>query len=259
MGWRWGDSVHALRHISRLICGKALPAWSDGMIERLRSRHGGRLPFARACSIGCGDAAKEIELVQAGIVEHFHLFELSEERARHGMYLARQAGLAERIHYTVGDAFAREHVPYDFFLWNNALHHMPDSRAALAFTRAHLAPGGVLCLQDYTGPTRFQWPESMLAAINAVRRFIGGEPVLLPPISLIEASDPSEAIDSGAILPALADLFPQAETRPLGGVVYFVALAGARADIPHAALRRLLPLDKQLSDNGMSLFTFVLA
>ncbi len=257
--WSWGYSTHVLRHINRLICGKALPAWSDGLIDRLRARHGQRLPFARGCSIGCGDANKEIELLKAGIVEHFHLFELSEERAKHGMHLAQQAGLAERVRYTIGDAFTLEHEPYDFFLWNNALHHMPDARAALAFSRARLAPGGALCLQDYTGPTRFQWPPAMLAAINSARSFIGGKPLQLPSISLIEASDPSEAIDSGSILPALAELFPQAEVRPLGGVIYFAALAGAPADIPFKTLRRLLTLDKQLVDSGMSLFTFAMA
>ncbi len=257
--WSWGYSTHVLRHINRLICGKALPAWSDGMIERLRAQYARRLPFARACSIGCGDANKEIELLKAGLVEHFHLFELSEERARHGMRLAEQAGLAGRVHYTVGDAFAQAHEPYDFFLWNSALHHMPDARAALAFSRASLVPGGALCLQDYTGPTRFQWPPAMLAAINSARVFLGGEPVRLPSIPLIEASDPSEAIDSSSILPALAELFPRAEVRPLGGVIYFAALAGAPADIPFATLRRLLALDKRLVDNGMSLFTFAMA
>src|SRR4051812_29523636 len=98
---------------------------------------------------------------QAGIVERFECFDFAEQRIAIGSKRARQAGLGGRVHYHTSDAFAEVtgSGEFDFVHWRNAIHHMLDTREAIAWSARCLAPGGVLYLDDYVGPSRFQYPD----------------------------------------------------------------------------------------------------
>lgn len=252
-GW-WHNSL-IVREVNRRICGWAIDGRSAGIIEWLKASYGGLLPLERGISNGCGDGSKEARFILAGIVKNFDLYEFSEKSIQAGRTLARSLGLEDRMHFYLGNAIEKIKTPasYDFVTWNDALHHMPDVSEALAWSRLILEPGGILAVDDFVGPSRWQWSDRELALASAVRealplkyRAVPNSPfsylsseVERPTIAAMIERDPSEAADSERILPSLAEHFPQAVVRKTGGVVYHLAL--------HEALHNFDPVkDKKL-------------
>ena len=144
------------------------PAWSPGSRRNTRTA----LPFKRGIAVACGNGLIELDLVKRGIVERFECFDFAEQRIAVGRTRAEQAGLGDRVHYHASDAFAEVtgEGEYDFVHWRNAIHHMLDTREAIAWSARCLAPGGVLYLDDYVGPSRFQYPKAQLTVFSEVPR-----------------------------------------------------------------------------------------
>lgn len=149
-------------------------------------------------------------LVQAGIVAHFDLYELSENRVRIGVETVERLGLGNRITFRMADSLLNNHPEqYDLVCWNNALHHMMDVPTAVEWSWRVLRMGGLFALDDFIGATRFQWPDEQLGFIEQMRR-------TLPERLLV---DPSEAADSERTLPAVRKFFPEAEITLTGGIL----------------------------------------
>jgi SAM-dependent methyltransferase len=223
-------------HFNRKICGKPLRASAHGLHARIPQLSGGK-PFERAVSVGCGLASKEMSLLSQSVVSHFDLFDLAEDRLKSAGAAFELKGLRNRADFHCADAFAAApKETYDLVYWNSSLHHMPDVFAALQWSREVLRPGGVLAMFEFVGPTRFQWSDLNL---DAIKRFRAGLPeellyrpgrpdpwIVRPTIEEMIERDPSEAMDSGRILPAMQSVFPGAEIIPIGGALYHFGLNG---------------------------------
>ncbi|MFZ5810993.1 MAG: methyltransferase domain-containing protein [Thermodesulfobacteriota bacterium] len=273
---RWWMHPAILRHVNALVCGSPVEGPWAGLEQRMRELAGGN-GFRRGLSVGCGSASKELHLLQEGLVGHFDLFEISQERAAAGEAEAGRLGVAERAVFHVRDAFGMElDDRYDLVYWNNALHHMFDVRQALVWSRERLRPGGWLVMDDYVGATRFQWPDAHLDIASRVRRSLPerllrdpADPgrqcpqrVTRPTLHSMLAADPSEAADSDSILPALPQVFPGVRIIPTGGVVYNLALKDIIANFgdPDAdRLRELLDYDAELAARGQTQYACAFA
>lgn len=228
---RWWQSGTVVRHIDANICGRPISGLASGDITFLQQRFPGRR-FAGAVSVGCGNGYKEMALLEAGLVEHFSLYELSSTRIERGLARAQDLGLEERLcfHRALIDFDAPMGGRFDLVYWNNALHHMLDSEAAVRWSRDVLLPGGVFYMNDFVGPSRMQWTDRMLAV------------------------DPTERADSGRILPSVLRFFPDAEVIPTGGVIYHSVLNAILQNFDEEAdrpwLDLLLLLDDLCTDLG---------
>ena len=257
-GTGWWHNSFVVREVNRRICGKAVDGRGMGIVEWLKEAYGHLLPLEKGISVGCGDGSKEALLLRAGIVLRFDLYEFSENSIRNGRALARRLGLSDCMHFFLGDAAEEVNRPeiYDLVAWNDALHHMSDVSEALAWSRRILRPGGILAMDDFVGPTRWQWPDHQLELAAVVRdalplryRALPGSPFKYPPyrverptLAAMIERDPSEAADSDNILPALAEHFPGAVVHKTGGVVYHLALHEAMHNLDPQADRHLLKL-----------------
>lgn len=274
---RWWQSPEILRHINRMVCGEALDGAHAGFHRLLVQRMppGG---FARAVSVGCGTGQKEFQLLRAGIVQEVQLYELSAERIRIGTELAARQNLADRVTFHHADAFAEcRQSDFDLVYWNNALHHMFDVEAAIRWSHERLTAGGLFAMDEFIGPSRFQWPDDWLEAIAAFRQTLAPRhlrhprdpaqslPVAVrrPSLQGMIAADPSEAADSERILTVLPQVFPAAEIHPTGGVIYHTGLNDvlANLDTPEDApiLQLALLLDQTLSRQGMNQYAVAIA
>lgn len=236
----WWHNPFVVRSVNKRICGEAIDGRSQGLIRWLRDVYGPLFPLENGISVGCGDSSKELLFIKAGIVRRFDLYELSEKHIEKGRKLSRQENLEEHMIFHHGNAIeqVQESDVYDFVTWNDALHHMPDTDQALAWSRKVLRSGGIFALDDFIGASRFQWPNRQLETATAIRkaidpkyRAIPQSPWTLLPVEVDRPSiqymcetDPSEAADSDQILPAIRRHFPEATIRPTGGVVYHLAL-----------------------------------
>ncbi|MFP5454037.1 MAG: class I SAM-dependent methyltransferase [Alphaproteobacteria bacterium] len=273
---RWWSHPRIVRHVNRLVCGEPIDGPHAGF-NRLIQQAAPSGGFGHAISVGCGSGGKEMKLLQQGIVQHFHLCEIGEHRREQIFAKAGDHGVADRVTVHIGNALDRPpDRAFDLIYWNNALHHMFDARAALLWSKAGLSVGGVLAMDDFVGPTRFQWTEAELDLAARVRtllpdRFLPhphNQQVMIPrrpkrpTIEEMLAADPTEAADSEAILDALMEIFPKAEIVPTGGVVYHLALndvlANFRVGEDDSLLDALLLLDETLAGQGHSHYAVAL-
>jgi SAM-dependent methyltransferase len=274
---RWWMCPPIIQHINKLVCGEPINGIHAGFHRELALRRGSSVGPRRAISVGCGDGSKEISLVQSGLIDKFDLFEVSTDRITKGQTKVKTLGLENRVFFHHEDALETDQKHYDLVYWNNALHHMPDVRMALEWSHSRLREGGLFAMDDFVGPSRFQWTDEMLAYCNLVRGWLSdryfvnplnsrrpiSKIVTRPTIEAMIASDPSEAADSGNIIPALKDIFPSAHIQPTGGVIYHTGLNDVLANLDVEKDQRFLfaalALDKALADIGENQYAVAFA
>lgn len=276
-GSRWWMHSPIVRHVNALVCGEAIDGVHQGFTRRLErlAPAGG---YARAISVGCGSGGKEVSLLRARLVQRFDLFEIAEFRRAQIQAKADEHGVGDRVTIHIGDAFAQPLSPdYDLVYWNNSLHHMFDARQAVSWSHRALRTGGIFAMDDFVGPTRFQWTDSDLEVACRVRGLLPdrllvhprnpavriARTVERPSIAQMMASDPTEAADSESILPALEEIFSGCEVIATGGVIYHLALndvlANFAGDDDAPLLQSLLLLDEALSRHGHTHYAVALA
>ena len=130
-----------------------------------------------------------------------------------------------------------------------------------------LKSGGYFIVNEYVGPSRFQWTDRQLAAINGTlallplsyrRRWSDGtikSKVHRPSLLRMRFSDPSEAIESSAIRDALYKHFHVVEVSEYGGAILHMLLADIAMNFlsEDEKTRSLLSLCFQIEDTLMSI------
>ncbi len=278
---RWWESPLVVRHYNAQICGQPLAGTSQGIVAVLKQRFGARLPFKKGISVAGSNGWKERILISAGIVEHFVVTEYSEALIEEGRKLSAGENLQDRIHFFHGDAFTQYPDPeaFDFVYWDNSLHHMLDVYAAVEWSKNVLKPAGLFVMNDYVAPSRMQYSDESLKHAALGRAFLPEKYLQDPckpgstlPRSIkrcnphaLAASDPSECADSGRILAAVEQHFPNASTTLTGGTIYNSALQDILANFDEedetdcCVLNLLLHLDQQFALAGDTHYAFSLA
>lgn len=272
---RWWQHPQIVRHINNNVCGQPLPGASAGLNQLLKDRL--QEPLSLGISVGCGTGGKEMVLLSQGLVETFHLYEISEVRYNLGKELAIKNGLENRTKFFLRDAFEPEPLPvYDLVYWNNSLHHMLDVDDALRWSYDVLKPGGYIVLDDFIGPTRQQWTERNMRIASRVRNILPEKylrdprnPERLVPTNIERpnidefiASDPTECADSGRIVSSLHKHFPDADIIETGGAIYHLALNEVLANINEddaAILDLLLLIDDLCVELGETHYAIAIA
>lgn len=239
----WWEDPTTVRHINRLVCGQAVDGLHAGFHRRILELLPPHTERIRALSVGCGTGSKEMALIEeaAGRFEfEFLCFDVAPAALEAAKTMAREKGLEQQITFRLEDAFASDlDCSWDLVYWNNSLHHMLDTEQAIAWSRDRLKGGGLLAIDDYVGPNQFQWseptirqatqllqslaPHQRIDPTNPARtvRTVGGK----PPRESVIATDPTEAADSAAIIPALRQAFPGSlDLIPTGGLAYLICL-----------------------------------
>lgn len=277
---RWWLHPYVVGRINQRIGGRFAAGPNTGMQMLIRSKYLDRLPYRRGISVGGAAGHKEMNLIRDGIVKHMTVYELSPARIEQGRRVAVQRGLSDAIEFVYGDAFDQETMPgqYDFVHWDNSLHHMFDVRAAIEWSATMLCEDGLFYMNDFVGPTYFQWTTSMLELATEVRSTLPAEYLINPSdpsksvervfsappsIDSITSKDPSEAADSGRIIEVVRGTFPDAKIIPTGGVVYSMALNDIIHNFSAEPVDPLLPvlmmLDFQAADAGLTHYAAAIA
>lgn len=254
-GIRWWESSTIHRHINKLVCGEPVDGVSKGLITRLNDLG---LTFEHGVSVGFGDGTKEFEILKEGLVKKFTLFELSDVRIENARQQAKKLGFEDRVKFIKGDCFQCEFTEkVDFVHWNNSLHHMFDVSKAVEWSYQILETGGIFYMDDFVGPTRFQWSDEALELGTKIRNTLPDmylknpyEPSKLlnreisrPDTDKIRNKDPSEAADSNRILDSIMEYFPDAEIILTGGTIYHMTLNDILHNIDESDLKDKTILD----------------
>jgi SAM-dependent methyltransferase len=270
----WSDSpIIEREYVNRTLGGDPDVNW----VTHLRRQH---LPerVARVLTIGCGSGPLERQGVDLDLAARFDAIDLSPGAIALARQLAARHGSGDRIAYRVADANRLElpAAAYDAIVFPQSLHHVERLEHLLAQVHHALRPAGRLVLNEYVGPTRFQWSDRQLGHAQRLldrlparlRRGIrSGEPklrVLRPTIEQMIATDPSEAIRSAEILPLVRERFDVVEQIGFGGTILMPLLEDIAGNFDPARpddVARLLALcaeERRLLDRGELPSDFVL-
>jgi SAM-dependent methyltransferase len=175
--------------------------------------------------------------------------------------------LREQVHFRLGglEDF-RPAEPLGAVVCRSFLHRRADLEDVLDRIAELLAPGGLMFVEDFVGPARFQWTDAQLDAINRLLARLPDElltdlaatdgrrkrSVERPDADAWIASNPDGAVRSDEILPLLDERFERVEVCPYGGAVFhqlFSRIMGNFAGRPEL-VGVLMEIDALLTDTG---------
>ena len=184
-------------------------------------------------SICCGTGHAEIEWIKTNAFLRIDGVDLSPSRIEFAIEQAKALQLESKINYYVDDIsnFQIINDKYDVIFAKGALHHLKPMDSIIKKLKDNLKHEGLLILNDFVGPTRFQWTKKQLKYVNELlqevpdkyrKRWksntIKKEHYRPSKLSMI-LSDPSEAVESSQIIKTLDKYFELIEIKNLGGTL----------------------------------------
>jgi GT2 family glycosyltransferase/SAM-dependent methyltransferase len=231
----WDAHPSTLSYISRRISGNPDETWLR-FVQRRFCPH----RLARGLSLGCGWGQLERDAIGLGICETFDAYDVAQGAIEVASNEAKKLGLEDRLRYFCADLneVVFERGKYDICFAGASLHHIDNLEHLLQQVKAGLCPGGLFIVNEYTGPSRYQWSEKvnvlmnrLLAAVPQHLRISLRDGVTLKgavqrplPEDVIRV-DPSEAIRSGEIIGLLEGNFEIMYRADFGGTLLQFALA----------------------------------
>ncbi|MEP6994710.1 MAG: class I SAM-dependent methyltransferase [Acidobacteriota bacterium] len=244
-GRKWGGhlAVEASREMHAWLDHPMVMAHyaTRGLIEGASWKHwvsrrfGG--PAARSMELGCGSASLSLELHSLGATREVEGVDASPERIQE----AENRRTATRVpgRFAVGDAndLALQPEHYDLIVSSHSFHHFLELERVMEQVLRALTPRGLFILEEFVGPTQFQWTDaqidvtrSLMAQIperyrmlrwNAVKPYEGR-----PTVKDVVAASPFESIRSAEITPLFERYFRMVHRRNLGGTIQHLLYNG---------------------------------
>src|SRR5207247_3708726 len=193
----------------------------------------GKMPVERALTLGSGVGELERGLCQYGFARFHEGLDLSDEAVRIATQKAALAGFGH-IRYQTADlnTVMLARTSYDVIFGVSSIHHVQNLEHLFKQVQRAIKPGGYFFLDEFVGPSRFQWTDVQIQIMNDqlqqlpnhLRRLISGpskfkERVVRKSAAYMAAADPSEAVRSSEILPLLAEYFRILEIKGYGGAI----------------------------------------
>ena len=217
--------------------------WRSGIVRRL----GG--PAERSMELGCGSGLLSQQLFSVGSTREVEGVDLSAERVEQAEARRSEVGAPGR--FFVGDVnrFQLEPGRYDLIVSAHSFHHFLDLENVMTQVLAGLSPRGLFVLEEYVGPTQFQWTDAqmeitkgLLALVPERYRRLGWGALKTeegrPTPEAVAAESPFESIRSAEIGPLFEHYFEIVHRGNLGGTIqhllYNGILSNFKTDDPDA-------------------------
>lgn len=192
-----------------------------------------------ALSLGCGSGDRELTWAKLGIFQRIDAYDLSEARIEYAKKKASETGLGHIVNYSFGDAYSIDpgHSSYDVILVEHSLHHFSPLDKMLMRINESLKPNGYFIVNEFVGPTRFQWTDTQLQVVNGLLSILPAKyrtvwqseltksRIFRPGRLSMVLRDPSEAAESSRILPLLNRIFDIIEVKGCAGTILHLLLA----------------------------------
>jgi SAM-dependent methyltransferase len=218
----------------------------------------------QALVLGCGEGSKVLRWAETKKFGSIDAYDLSDNLIRYAIDRAEKKGYGDVIHYHVGDVSALK-VPdnsYDVIICEASLHHFSSLATFLPGINASLKSDGKFIVNEFVGPTRFQWTDRQLEIVNALLAIFPSRyktewnrrtqklAVIRPSKLGMVLYDPSEAVESSKILPLLHTNFTVDEQKGYGGTILHLLLDGIAHHFitPDAEAERLLQMSFAIED-----------
>ncbi|MFW5955523.1 MAG: class I SAM-dependent methyltransferase, partial [Rhodothermales bacterium] len=122
-----------------------------------------------ALSLACGTGSNELAWARKGVFSRIVGVDISPDRIAVATDAARTEGLSDVLRFEVRDVQAKlPDGPFDLVIAEGALHHLSNLSRLLPEITGILRPEGYLVLNDFVGPSRFQWTDRQLEIIDGL-------------------------------------------------------------------------------------------
>lgn len=228
----WLDSPVVKRIVQERITGSPDTDWLDWAVSELALPPGGRW-----LSLGCGGAETEVRAATLGRFGSMLALDLSEGSLEAARERARKAGVTA-IEFRTADLndLTLPEGEFDAALMCMSLHHVKALEETLGQVERALKPGGVFLVNEFVGPSQFQFtdrqleltkallaalPDSLATDLNTGER---KREYVRQSIEHWYVADPSEAIRSDEIVEQLERRFEVVFRKDYCGALLHLAL-----------------------------------
>lgn len=224
----WWDIPEVVERWNRKITGSSDTDFNDYVAKTYLAQRSD----LTAISLGCGTGVREKRWAETGKFCRIDGYDLSEPRIESARASAEAAELSHILHFHVADVLTDAiGETYDIVIVEGSLHHFSPLKTILDRIHSLLASDGYLLVNEFVGPTHFQWEDRQLLEINQLLKALPDrlktkwdgktlkQNVSRPSRLCIRYGDPSEAIESSRILPLLETMFTPVEVKPYGGTI----------------------------------------
>lgn len=250
----WLDSyLIASERLNARVTGSPSVNWLIGLARRLA------IPStSRWLSIGCGAAGQEIGAAEEGLFAHLDAIDIAPAALDEARRVAAAAGVGcITFHELDFHHFEPPPESYDVVFMNMSLHHVAELDTLLSRVAASLTPDGFFLINEYIGPSQFQFGDLQLAIVRDLLQALpeelrqdlttGATKTVYErkPVEHWNMVDPSEAVCSELIVSALELYFDVVERIDYGGTILHLLLEHIihnfdEGNAHHRAILRLL-------------------
>jgi len=177
-------------------------------------------------------------LWKTGRVRRLEGIDISRQRVQEANRYAR-VELKADADFRVGDV-NRIKLPrnkYDLILSVHSFHHFVELEHIMEEVSRALTQNGMFVLEEYVGPTQFQWTEEQMAFAKLLlgllperyRKLPWGAIKMVegrPAVAEVVAASPFESIRSAEIVPLFKQCFKSVKERKLGGTIQHLLYNG---------------------------------
>ncbi len=188
-------------------------------------------PNSAVLSLCSGDGEFEKSLLAQGVFGSITGIDIASERVASANTQIQKT--EKCLNFAIGDVNDGEfgEASYDVVFAKAALHHVEQLESMFSGIKKCLKPNGKLVAIDFFGPTRFQWSDVQLEAVNhfintkipnaLLKREDGSlhKDISRPTVESMIAMDPSEAVRSGDIYNLIIKNFTQIHEFQVGGTL----------------------------------------
>jgi len=228
-GYHWVEHPQVLAYIHEQMTGDPTISWDfhfwkNYLLPQNRS--------LRVLSLGCGCGALEVSLMKRGGISELIAYDIADG----ALDIAKNSANQSDVDIDFRVANLNELVlPVDYFdvvIASSSLHHVEMLESLFFQIYRSLHFGGLMAINEYIGPSRFQFSAYQVNQINYLHsllpecyRWRRSDPSALkvavdfPSVEFLKLHDPSEAVRSDEIVPLLKNLFRVVEDRPFGGTL----------------------------------------
>lgn len=227
----WSSSPLIDQIINKRVIGVETRNWLGWVKEKYLKE-----PAGLGLSIGCGTGLLERDAIDQGLCLALEGVDI----AGGALEIARGKAGGLPVTYRQMDLESDILPPgkYDIVFSAGALHHVNRLDFCVEQLHASLKEDGLLVLNEYTGPCRFQWEARQMKLVFEIYGFLpwkyrynylasGTVPYpQRPEICSMVADDPSEAVRSSEMLDVVERYFERIDRRKIGGTLLNPFLSG---------------------------------
>jgi SAM-dependent methyltransferase len=204
--------------------------------ERWVAKYFGR-PAERSLDLGCGTGSRSFNFYEKGGTAAVDGVDVTEERIAEAERLRSNGKI--RGHFWAEDV-NRVRLPpstYDAIFSVQSFHHFVELEHVMNQAHQALTERGLFILEEFVGPTQFQWTKTQMLITRALMFMIPSDLRMLrwgvrknsegrPTVEELVASSPFESIRSAEIVPLFRKYFDMVTIRKLGGTIQHLLYNG---------------------------------